>query len=100
MEAPLFINKRMDKRFFDLILTPFFSCAMQGLNCKPSWYENVRLTADRINTLPASVRKDLLNGLKKELEHTERKLNSVSAAVRDDLKLKIEAIKELSKSIQ
>lgn len=66
---------------------------MGGDNIK--WDDNIALTVKRLKDMPEHLRSELLLGLAAEIESTARKLPGLKPDVKEMLKLKIAAIKEL-----
>lgn len=88
----------MDKRFFQLVFTPFFSCAMQGTDCHIPWERNNALMVQRLKEMPANLRAELLLGLQLEKKATEAKLPRIPKDLQIDFELKIAAIDKILQS--
>ena len=91
------INMNMDKRFFQLIFTPYFSSAMGLLDgADIARYKiDQHVMIDRLKAMSAKTRQELLLGLAQEKENTIKKLPSIPADLRDAFKMKIAAIQDL-----
>lgn len=83
----------MDKRFFQLVFTPFFSSAMGGDDVKLD--QNIKVMVKRLKDMPENLRNELLLGLAREVEETARKLPTLKPDIKLAFKAKIEAIKAL-----
>jgi hypothetical protein len=88
----------MDKKFFQLVFTPFFSCAMQGTDCHIPWERNNQLMIKRLKEMPDTIRAELLDGLRIELKATEAKIPRIAQDLQIDFQLKVEAIKKILQS--
>jgi len=78
-----------------LLFTPFFSAAMQGTDSHIPGQEYINIMVKRIKEIKAPLQTEVLLYLAAELENTVRKLPSIPRDLRDDFKLKIEAIKKV-----
>lgn len=87
------INKSMqDKRFFQLIFTPFLSNVMSGdIDQKI----NTIIMLDRLKEMPEKLRKDLVASLEVELKVSAIKLRSLPGNLKPLYQKKIDAIQEL-----
>jgi len=88
----------MDKRFFQLVFTPFFSSAMEGTDSRIPWQANIDGMVERLEEMPDKLKLELLAGLELELKATVAKLPRIPKDLQDSFKLKIEAIQEVLNS--
>lgn len=81
-----------DKRFFQLVFTPFISTAISG---DMDAMKNIDLMADRMREMPDKLRKDLIAGLEAELTVSKIKSRNLPSDLRTAYSRKIDAIEAL-----
>lgn len=81
-----------DKRFFQLVFTPFISSAVSG-DIDPR--RNHKIMLDRMKEMPDKLRRDLIAGLKAELKVSQIKLRNLPSDLKGPYSKKISAIENL-----
>lgn len=81
-----------DKRFFQLVFTPFVSAAMSG-DIDPK--ANMEIMLDRMKEMPERLRNDLVAGLEAELKVSQLKSRNLPSNLRTMYAKKIDAIETL-----
>jgi len=91
--APFYLNMSMqDKRFFQLIFTPFLSNVISGdIDQKI----NTEIMLQRLKEMPDKLRRDLVAGLEVELKVSAIKLRSLPSNLKALYQKKIDAIQEI-----